>query len=123
MAKRNRKSTPNIPEETLERARQQANPEGSQPAARSLPVAERRAAPRRRSDSIIQPTGVRTRRNRSDELTTAMIEEALANPTKIVSEAELRADYGFVLTDLRNMGLLAAALFLTLIVLAVFFVR
>jgi hypothetical protein len=126
MAKRNRTSTPNIPQETLERARQQANREDSSeaiPAASPQPVVERRSTPRRRAETIIQPTGARARRSRTEELTTAMVEDMLAHPTKLVSEAQLRAEYGFVLTDLRNMGILAACLFLTLIGLAVFFVR
>ena len=36
-------------------------------------------------------------------------------PTKVVTEDDLRADYGFVIRDLRNMGILAAALFVALI--------
>jgi hypothetical protein len=56
-------------------------------------------------------------------MSTAMIENMLAHPTKIVTEAELHAQYGFVLKDLRNMGILAAGLMLSLVVLAIFFVH
>lgn len=44
--------------------------------------------------------------------------QLLANPTKFVSEAELRADYAYVLKDLRSMGLLSAGLVVLLVVLA-----
>ena len=56
---------------------------------------------------------------RKKALTADEISELLANPTKVVTEAELHAQYGFVLRDLRNMGMLAGASFLFLIVLAV----
>ncbi|MBL8145992.1 MAG: hypothetical protein JNL34_06380 [Anaerolineae bacterium] len=51
-------------------------------------------------------------------LTTAQISELLDHPTKTVTEAEFRAQYSYVLKDLRSMGLLTAALFGLLIVLA-----
>jgi hypothetical protein len=57
------------------------------------------------------------------ELSAGETEELLANPTKIVTETELHTQYGYVLADIRNMGLLAGALFGMLIVLALFFVR
>lgn len=56
---------------------------------------------------------------RKKSLTADEISEILANPTKFVPESELRAQYGFVLRDLRNMAALAAASFLFLVVLAV----
>lgn len=80
------------------------------------------ASSRRRVVSTASGQGT-ARRERNVQLTTGMIEELLAHPTKTVSEAELHAQYGYVLRDLRNMGVLAAALFATLIVLALFFVR
>lgn len=46
------------------------------------------------------------------------IQERLMNPTKEVSEAELRENYGFVLTDLRNMLGLAVGLMVFLVILA-----
>jgi hypothetical protein len=46
------------------------------------------------------------------------IKYLLENPTKIVSEAELRQEYFHVLIDLRNMGLLAAVLIAILVILA-----
>ena len=37
---------------------------------------------------------------------------------KVVTEDDLRADYGFVIKDLRNMGILAAGLFIALIIVS-----
>ncbi len=51
-------------------------------------------------------------------LTTAQIAELLDHPTKTVTEAELRAQYAYVLKDLRSMGVLTAALFALLVALA-----
>ena len=48
------------------------------------------------------------------------MEEMLANPTKFVTEEELRGEYNYVLLDLRNMGMLAAALMVLLVGLAQF---
>ena len=47
-----------------------------------------------------------------------MIADILAHPTKQVSEEELRQEYSYVLSDLRNMGLLALSLIVLLIILA-----
>lgn len=123
MAKKKSPSTPSsskapqLNQETLERAREQA----VQSAADER--AERRARVRKASSAreVGKPRRITPR---SDEkLSSAVVEERLAYPTKFVSEAELRHDYSYVLRDLRNMGLLAAALFLVLIALAVFFIR
>lgn len=50
------------------------------------------------------------------------IAQLLANPVKTVTEDELRAEYAFVLTDLRSMGLLAVGLVVLLVVLALLLV-
>jgi hypothetical protein len=71
----------------------------------------------RRSSRAANGEAPRPRR-RERELTLAEIEDILAHPTKTVTEAELHAQYGYVLADLRNMGALAAALFVLLVVLA-----
>lgn len=139
MAKR-RNRTPNIPEETLERARQQAmgtaeaaaatsTLPSEEPKAASVPVKSRaeRRAEMRSSGTVrragLQPGEPGRRTRRVEEMSSEMVQEMLANPTKIVTEAELHQQYGFVLTDLRNMFLLAAVLLITLIVLALVFVR
>lgn len=59
-------------------------------------------------------------RSKRGELDGEQIAHLLANPTKIVSEEELHEEYGYVLRDLRNMGILAATLFVVLVMLAQF---
>lgn len=53
-----------------------------------------------------------------EELTQDEIAERLANPLRQVSEAQLRTQYSYVIADLRSMGLLAAALFVLMILAA-----
>lgn len=118
--------------ELLERARQQAREieteaesdeiADSEPAvAESQPRAIRQPAPgtQRRSVSTAKRLRERNEETRKKSLTSRDISEMLANPTKTVTEAELRAQYNFVLHDLRNMGILAGASFVFLIALAV----
>jgi hypothetical protein len=79
-------------------------------AARS--ARERRVARGVRSDSSV-------RREREHKgLSQQVITELLAHPTKTVTEGELRKDYGYVIADLRSMGILAVALIITLVALA-----
>lgn len=157
MSKRkNRDRSPNIPQETLERARRQVEERGAdvndKPAASESAVSpvsvqtaaetnttsaplvatgkkrdERRAEqgvkPRNGSSSARRAASggelaARPRRRKSEELTLAEIEDLLEHPTKMVTEEQLHAQYGYVLADLRNMGVLAAGLFIFLIVLA-----
>jgi hypothetical protein len=119
--------------ELLERARQQARAieaeeedesvgEASSPiAVESQPSVVRQPAPgtQRRSVSTAKRLRERNEETRKKSLTSEEISQLLANPTKTVTEAELRAQYGFVLRDLRSMGMLAGASFLFLIALAV----
>ena len=78
-----------------------------------------RPAPRR-SDQL--PAAQQNRRRRKEvtyeEMTQEEVIYLLENPTKQVGEEELRQQYSYVLADLRNMGLLAAVLFVALIVVA-----
>ena len=65
------------------------------------------------------PTARRARSLRAGEaLTQEEIAERLANPLRQVSEGELRAQYGYVIADLRSMGLLALGLFVLMILAA-----
>ncbi|MBK8134767.1 MAG: hypothetical protein IPK52_02840 [Chloroflexi bacterium] len=123
--------------EILERARQQARAIESGEAeeldddAAEDAVQEPSAGAIRRAETVRASSSAERRvstakrlRERNEEarkkaLTADEIAELLANPTKVVTEAELHAQYGFVLRDLRNMGMLAGASFLFLIVLAV----
>ena len=132
--RRNRKSTPNIPQDILERARQQIAEdqapndseevveETPQPVVNTAPMIEvtesaqpvSKARPRRREG--LQPA--RLGEKKIDSQNPAVVRKMLANPTKVVTEAQLRQEYGYVLTDLKSMGLLAAGLILALIVIA-----
>jgi hypothetical protein len=121
MSKRRRKKQqPNLPEDVLARARRQAgieddeanaNDEAEDAPAESSVV--ERAARRRKL------TPVQLERNRKHgDLSQDYIRDILENPTEFVSEEQLREEYQHVLFDLRNMGLLAAALMVLLVLLA-----
>jgi hypothetical protein len=147
MSKRKtRAGAPNLPQETLERARRQAAIDRGELPTEPEPIAEPTPAPRAsatpKADSIANPyrtvaasqrravatarsTDRRTRgnqiagaRNRPTELDAETISELLDNPTVFVSEEQLKAEYGFVVGDLRNMFGLAAGLMILLVVLA-----
>jgi hypothetical protein len=124
-SRRNRKNT--LPKATLERARQQA---GMQPAEEAEiedeseqaevaavqpeKVSNRRSAARSKITSMSQIERARSR----GELDQEMVRDLLANPIRQVSEEELHRDYAHVLIDLRNMGLLSAALIAALVILS-----
>lgn len=80
-----KKSAPNLPEATLNRARRAAGHEVE-------------ASPRQQKARAAQASGQMTSRR--------------------ISMDDLVGEYSYVLTDLRSMGLLAAALFVVLIVLS-----
>ena len=121
MAKRRRRK-PNISDAALQQARQGAAQQAAGSATGETPAKTAAAA------SSTAPSKPRRRRalqaaqleRRKDEgaLDAEYVAERLANPTKIVTEDDLRADYGFVIIDLRNMGLLAAALFIALVIVS-----
>lgn len=152
MARRKRKKSnkPNIPQATLDRAREQA---GLAPAEEveeiqdevissdeavdsSEAVAETPASlgdivreqktekpakaerPRRRRSKVsaAQLEKAKQKGNVDNE----MVTELLLNPTIEVSEEQLHNEYGYVLKDLRNMGILAAVLLVLLVGLAQF---
>jgi len=146
MSKRKtREGAPNLPQETLERARRQAAvdrgelpsepeqvaapvpaPVAPKPAAavtanpyRTVPASQRRAvATARSSDRRVRGAQVAGARTRQTELDADTISELLDNPTVFVSEQQLKTEYGFVVADLRNMFTLAAGLMVLLVVLA-----
>ena len=122
MAKRRRKK-PNISKAVLEQARQSVAGEetdaskvetSARETAASGAGAPRRQRRRRRDLQAVQLE----RRKDEGALDAEYVADLLANPTKEVSEEELRADYGFVIKDLRNMGILAAALFVALVLIS-----
>lgn len=125
MAKRrNRNTSPNIPAETLARARRQAA--GLDPDAPDPIEAEVESAPLTEAPAAVPLAGAGASRRRIrerkqlayEEMTSEEIAERLSNPTRTVSEEELHAQYGYVLADLRSMGLLSALLFVALILIA-----
>lgn len=135
--RRNREGAPNLPQETLERARRQAAIDrGELPveaAPEPEPVVETpKAAPKANPYRTVAAsqrrvaTGARRAggnrvagtRQRETELDADTISELLDNPTIYVSEQQLKAEYGFVTADLRNMFMLAAGLMILLVVLA-----
>jgi hypothetical protein len=104
-----------------------AVPASKRRAARKAREAQRAAARRafsvtgadplereRAADRAAEQARARQRSEQEENLTAYL----LAHPTKTVSEDELRREYAYVISDLRSMGLLAAALVVLLIVLA-----
>ena len=121
MAKRRRKK-PNISQAVLDQARQgsvdqaPAEEESAQPEA--VPAqASTPATSRTRRRRALQSAQLDRRKDDGD-LAADYVADLLANPTKVVTEADLRADYGFVIKDLRNMGILAAGLFIALVIVS-----
>ncbi len=129
MAKRRRKK-PNISTAVLEQARQTAT--GEEPAASDADATAQETAPASVVAGPVTAEAPRRQRRRRRDLQAVHLErrkdegtldaeyvsDLLANPTKEVTEEELRADYGFVIKDLRNMGILAAALFVALVIIS-----
>jgi hypothetical protein len=136
--KSRKNSKPNLPEETLERARQEAGlaPKREEPETEAEEVEEieisapvmsipQPEAPRRR-ETLAQPVKRKARPRRPanyEEMTPEDVAYALEHPTKIVTEESLREQYGYVLADLRSMGILATGLFVALIAIAAVIIR
>lgn len=79
----------------------------------------RSARERRAERSVRSGGGTSARRERRhDGLSQQVVTQLLANPTKVVTEADLHKEYGYVIADLRSMGILAAALIVALVALA-----
>lgn len=146
MSKRRSKSSPNLPAEVVERARRQLAEQSGQ-VAQTAPVPEPKAAepeptvtpppkaaPRiavphaavpaasapvriRRTTPRGLPSASRSGGRQPDQIDSAYLRERLANPTRTVTEAELHAEYGYVVRDLRSMAILAAGLIVALVIL------
>ena len=120
MAKRRRKK-PNIPQAAMEHARQEAgieetpdSPEEESAEEESTSSVKSEAPKPRRRRRSVQAAQLDKRKNQGN-LDAEYIADMLENPTKIVTEEELQEDYAYVIRDLRNMGVLAAVLFVFLI--------
>ncbi|MDX2138253.1 MAG: hypothetical protein SF123_09165 [Chloroflexota bacterium] len=91
---------------------------GSANPYRTVSASERRARRRARDGSAPAPSTAAAARAEAAALPQEMVNELLQNPTKTVTEEQLRSEYGHVLADIRSMFLLALALVVLLIVLA-----
>ena len=94
--------------------RRAAAAKGSNPFS-TVSASKRRAERAARSSSSVTSASSEKQDGNLDQ---TMIADILAHPTKQVSEEELRQEYSYVLSDLRNMGLLALSLIVLLIILA-----
>jgi len=123
MSKRKERSGQRLNRELLDRAREQAQDIEAEVEAEEVAAAAA-PSPVNALPKVVSPrsTAVRVRarnqESRRRSLTGDEISQMLSNPTKIVTEEQLHAQYGFVLADLRSMGLLAAASFGVLLMLA-----
>ena len=113
MAKRRRRK-PNISQAALDQARQGSSAPAAATPTATADQAEPVQTPRPRRRRALQSAQLERRKDQGG-MDAEYVAELLANPTKVVTEDDLRADYGFVIRDLRNMGILAAALFVVLI--------
>jgi len=122
MSKRKERSGQRLNRELLDRAREQAQGMEAEIAeeekSSSAPVkvsAQPRTSSTRSTAARLRARNHETRKSKMSGDDVAYL---LANPTKVVTEEELHAQYGFVLADLGSMGILAAASFAILLVLA-----
>lgn len=92
MAKRNRK--PNLPKETLARARAELYGDAAPPQAEE------------------------TKSSSQSSVTRSGAKKSSIAPAAAVTVDDLRAEYIYVITDLRSMGILAAILFIGLVAVA-----
>jgi hypothetical protein len=125
MSKRkNRSSSPNLPADSLARAREQiaqpsdesAAPVVDTPAPAPAPRAAA-LAPRVRKASLQPARSTGAREKDTDRMDTQYVRSRLEHPTRVVSEAELRRQYGYVVADLRQMAILSVGLVVLLLVL------
>jgi hypothetical protein len=139
MSKRkNRTASPNIPQATLDRARQQIS--GDVPVTPAAPVEE--AAVEAKVESVTQtnpaprPSAARvsassnrarsTRRvqpaqakgGRKEAMGTDIVRNRLMHPTRVVTENQLREEYGYVMRDLRMIGFISIAMIVLMVVVA-----
>lgn len=143
MSKRkNRRSSPNLPQATLDRARQQisgeAPPAPTQPVETTPDEAQAEAEPvitltpapylaaRRASATTSSSARPRSRRvqpaqakgERKDTLDTEIIKNRLLHPTREVKEDQLRQEYSYVIKDLRAIAVIAAVMIALMVVVA-----
>jgi hypothetical protein len=138
MSKRkNRSASPNIPQATLDRARQQIS--GDAPLEPVEAVEEAAAEAKVESVTLTNPpprpaarisaSSSRTRGTRrtqpaqakggrKEAMGTDIVRNRLLHPTRVVTENQLREEYGYVMRDLRMIGLISIAMIVLMIVVA-----
>ncbi len=110
-----------MPQESPEKKKSSANPYRTVSASerRARRMARETSKARRLSDEGRDDVRATERKpSAAAALPQEVINELLANPTKVVTEDDLRRDYSYVIADLRSMALLAAALVVLLVALA-----
>jgi len=92
---------------------------GSSNPYRTVSASERRARRKAREGGSRPAAAVAAPAGQVyDAIPQDIVNEMLSNPTKAVTEDQLRSEYGYVMTDIRNMFLLALGLIVLLVVLA-----
>lgn len=124
MSKRKNR-TPNLPKAAVERAREQVEEAADERSEdRAARRAERRAEREKLSVAArrggLQPAASVTARKKDNLKDSTYLRQALAKPSKFVSEEELHQEYGYVVADIRSMFVLAGALMVLMVVLAQF---
>ncbi|GAB1421946.1 hypothetical protein MASR2M15_21480 [Anaerolineales bacterium] len=107
MSRRTRKQQASSSNSTNDRS--STNGEDDSSSLNSAPVSNRRRYNKAQID----------KQKRKGELSLETIEDALEHPTIFVSEEQLASEYAYVLRDIRNMGILAAVLFIIMASIAV----
>jgi hypothetical protein len=101
-----------------QRRRPRASERRAAAASGSNPLRTVSASSRRAERAVRRGDVPAEASKKAAELDQATLAELLHNPTKFVSEEELRREYTYVLNDLKSMGILAAGLIVLLITLA-----
>lgn len=100
------------PSASERRANTSRNPYLTTSASQRRAQERARSAPKRSGETTVP------RARETQALSREQIAELLEHPTRDVPEAELRREYSYVLTDVRNMALLAVSLVIFMIALA-----
>jgi len=120
---RNKKSKRvNLPQETLERARAELRGEADARTAAELPEAPIMGVPVIGAPALSTSGGSPRPKQRTTPLTTTTPNRARRSGSatlatrRIPAIGELLSEYGYVMRDLRNLAILAAALLITILV-------
>jgi hypothetical protein len=90
---------------------------GDRTRASEMPRFGARSARERRAGRTT-PSAERRSNQSQEEYSSETISNLLRHPTRTVTEAQLREEYSYVLTDLRSMAIVSAGLVVLLVLLA-----